>query len=248
MRNAFGALLLLFVCISDATIAFGAEDDGDEEPQFLPGLVARYETVGAKCVRRDEAVQFVWGDRSPDERLPPGDFSARWQGRILVLSPGQHRFYLSAAGNVALEVAGRGIVSGQSAAPQWFDSSAIDLEFGNHPLAITFQKTSPQARVGLYWAGPQFELEPVPGRLLVHDPAADADDAFERGAELWRALRCANCHRRGNETGLPGPSLAKLAGNASRAWLIEWLRRGDLLVDEEEGSSPLPVGEGDLVR
>ncbi|HEV3003661.1 MAG TPA: hypothetical protein VGX78_04340 [Pirellulales bacterium] len=89
------ALRVLFCAslLSVDTWSVAAEDDEDEA-QLLPGLVARYAVAGVECVRRDDAVNFVWNDRSPDERLPEGDFSARWEGQLLVLSPGKHRFYV----------------------------------------------------------------------------------------------------------------------------------------------------------
>ncbi|MGH7138383.1 MAG: c-type cytochrome, partial [Pirellulales bacterium] len=210
-------------------------------------LVARYDGGGAVWPRRDEAVQFVWGDAAPDERLPPGEFSARWQGQLLVLSPGKHRFYLYAAGHVALEMAGTRLIQGESAAPRWFESSSIDLEFGHQPLTIRFSKMSDKARVGLYWSGPQFELEPVPARLLFHEPANDPGDAFERGAELWRTLRCDNCHGAARYSGLRGPSLAGLPGNISSDWLIDWLLSLPVPPGERTGHphpNPLTEGEG----
>ncbi|HVA51721.1 MAG TPA: c-type cytochrome [Pirellulales bacterium] len=232
-----------------------ADDEDDEEPRLLPGLVAHYQASPSECARRDDAVQFVWNGQAPDERLPRGGFSVEWRGRLQVLSPGEHRFYLFAAGDVSLGVAGKRIVSGQSQAPRWFDSPAIELEFGHHPIAIRFKKTSDQARVGLYWSGPQFELEPVPGRLLFHEPSDDPGDVFERGAELWRALRCANCHHgAAGVGGLAGPSLVHLRSNMSRAWLVAWLRRGSRTSEHDREAlksthpSRLPEQEEAFVR
>ncbi|HEX7377390.1 MAG TPA: c-type cytochrome, partial [Pirellulales bacterium] len=235
--------LAVIVLLMSVVAACADDDDDDDEPQLTPGVVGHYDGGGCTCVRRDAAVQFIWGDRSPDERLPPGDFSARWDGQLYVVSPGKHRFYLYAAGQVVLQVAGKTLLSGQSDTPRWFDSAAIELDFGHQPLTIEFKKTGAAARVGLYWSGPQFELEPVSGRLLFHDPADDPGDAFGRGAELWRALRCGNCHNqtsvnrphpnplpKGEGTNPPtassslrAPSLAKLSGNLSRGWLMDWL-------------------------
>jgi cytochrome c2 len=235
--------LWLCVLVCPWFIAFGAHsfaaEDEDDEPQLLPGLVARYATDGIECARRDDAVQFVWNDRSPDERLPPADsFSAGWRGQLLVLAPGKHRFHVYAAGEVSLEVDGQKLVRGSSQNPRWFDSPAIDLDFGHHPIAIGFRRTSDQARVGLYWSGPQFEAEPVPGRLLLHEPSDRPDDRFERGAELWHALRCGNCHPQiAGPAGLPGPSLTGLSGNISRAWLVDWLRIGNRPADDDSGAS-----------
>ncbi|HWB09937.1 MAG TPA: c-type cytochrome [Pirellulales bacterium] len=237
-------ILLSASLLALGTRSFAAEDDEEEEePQLLPGLVARYSTADAECVRRDDALQFVWRDRSPDERLRPGDFSARWEGQLLVVSPGKHRFYVYAVGEVSLTIDGRRIVAGSSQMAQWFDSATVDLEFGHHKIAFSFRKTSDQSRLGLYWSGPQFDLEPMPGRLLFHEPSNDPDDRFERGAELWRALRCGNCHPQvAGPAGLPSPSLVDLSGNLSRAWLVGWLRAGSGLTDRDLEVSDLGVG------
>jgi mono/diheme cytochrome c family protein len=238
-----GVPRLLWTCVLFCTLALARStcsiaDDDDEEPQLLPGLVARYASAGVECVRRDDALQFVWKDRSPDERLPPGDFSARWEGQLLVLSPGEHRFYVYAAGEVSLDVDGNKILAASAQTAQWLDSPAVDLEFGHHKIAVGFRKTSGGARVGLYWSGPQFDLEPVPGRLLFHEPSSDPNDRFERGAELWRSLRCGNCHPQvAGPAGLPAPSLIGLSGNISRNWLIGWLRAGNRPDDEDQGAA-----------
>ncbi|HEV3338789.1 MAG TPA: c-type cytochrome [Pirellulales bacterium] len=232
------ALRVLFCAslLSVDTWSVAAEDDEDEA-QLLPGLVARYAVAGVECVRRDDAVNFVWNDRSPDERLPEGDFSARWEGQLLVLSPGKHRFYVYAAADASLEVDGQRIVSSSSVSPEWFDSPPVDLEFGHHRIRIDMRKTCDQARIGLYWSGPQFDLEPVPGRLLFHDPSSHPDDRFERGAELWHALRCGNCHPQvAGPAGLPAPALTELNGNISRSWLIAWLRTSDHLPGGDDTS------------
>lgn len=219
---------VLFLAILFPAIAIAQEDD--DEPQLLPGLVARYQAAGAKCIRRDDAVQFVWNDRSPDERLPAGNFSAQWQGQLLVMSPGKHNFYVFTSGTASLEIDGTEIVSGKTESAKWFDSPAIELDFGQHTIAVAFKKSSDRARIGLYWSGPQFDLEPVPGRALFHEPASDPGDAFERGAELWRALRCANCHRRPQEpAGLPAPFLGNFLGNTEnirKTWLVQNLLHG----------------------
>ncbi|HVX15568.1 MAG TPA: c-type cytochrome [Pirellulales bacterium] len=210
--------------MSVAPRASFATDDEDEEPELRAGLIGHYEAGGIECARRDEAVQFVWGRHSPDERLPVGGFTAQWHGQVLVLSPGRHRFHVYAAGDVALKIDGQTLIEANSDTPRWFDSSPIDLEFGHHRIVIEYRKKTDAARLGLYWSGTQFELEPVPSRLLFHEPADAPGDAFERGAELWRALRCGNCHHRSDDvTGVRAPSLAGLSGNLSRDWMIDWL-------------------------
>src|SRR5688500_7573685 len=92
----------------------------DEDAEFLPGLVATYTGIDGKSVtRRDPAVSFVWRDTAPDARLTPGRFTARWQGRILVVSPGSYRFHVYAEGTVRLRVDGDPLLSHDSPAASW---------------------------------------------------------------------------------------------------------------------------------
>ena len=123
-----------------------------------------------------------------------------------------------------LELNGRVLIDATSATPAWLDSEPIELPFDTLPLEIHYRRAEEPARLALFWQGPQFELEPIAARWLLHDAKATPNDAFERGAELVRALRCAACHHLpGEQPALPAPALNSLAGNLSRAWLVDWL-------------------------
>lgn len=250
MRGRFGrlattTLLMLAVLVGRAAGDGDNEDEEDAVPALAAGLVARYTAAdGRTCLRRDQSVQFAGHDRPPDERLPPGEFSAEWRGSVLAMAPGQYRFYLHACGTAELKIAGRQVLKTQAQQPRWFESQPIELDYGHHPLQISYRTAGNAARLGLYWSGPRFELEPVPAQALWHQPADDPGDRFERGGELWRALRCANCHRDGAKDERPepekllpatmAPDLTRLSGNVSRRWLVDWLRRAG----RHETSSP----------
>lgn len=203
------------------------EDEGDDEPRLVAGLVARYESErGPHCVRRDEAIQFDWQHRSPDERLPAGKFSAEWHGLLTALSAGEYRFFVYAAGETTLRLNNTTLLAAADDKPGWHESRPVELPYGQHRLRVTFHSTGEDSELRLYWSGPRFGLEPLPPRVLFHDPAESPDESFERGGELWRALGCANCHRRGEQNATArAPDLTHLAGNLNRQWLIDWLRR-----------------------
>ncbi len=230
LRLATASLLLAMV---GSNGAFAADDDEEDGPVFAPGLIGVYAASdGHTFSRRDEAVQFAWRGAPPDERLVQGEFSVHWRGRLFAIAPGDYRFYLHVAGGAAITIAGEQMLDVRSRGAQWFESSPVQLEYGYHPLEITFRKTSDAARIGLYWSGPKFDLEPLPPSALWHEPAEDPGGRFERGGELWRALRCANCHRdhaeptrAGAQPAAMGPDLTHLAGNLSPRWLVEWLMR-----------------------
>jgi mono/diheme cytochrome c family protein len=222
-------------CAADAQAAEKTADDASEDddeeddgPRLIAGLVARYESAGGPaCVRRDEAIQFDWKGQAPDERLGGGAFSAQWQGLLTALTAGEYRFYIYAAGETTLRLNDSTLISATGDEPGWHESQPVELPYGPHRLSVAFRSTGENAQLRLYWSGPRFALEPVPPRVLFHDPADTPDDSFQRGAELWRALRCANCHRGGDQSAAArGPDLTHLAGNLQRRWLTEWLTRG----------------------
>ncbi|HEV7223784.1 MAG TPA: c-type cytochrome, partial [Pirellulales bacterium] len=225
-RLALRMLILAAACLL-ASAGFGAEEDDEEElPDFRPGLVARY--VGADGVgheRRDETVQFAWANRSPDARLPPGEFSATWSGRLFTIAPGEYRLRVHAAGAVQLKLAGQTLLDESAAEPRWLAAQPVKLEYGYHALEVAYGATGDAPQIGLYWSGPQFQLEPVPAWHLFHEPQAAPDERFAQGQLLARALRCGACHEiPGEQTPLAAPELTHLAGNLSRTWLIEWLK------------------------
>jgi mono/diheme cytochrome c family protein/glucose/arabinose dehydrogenase len=207
-----------------------AVDDQPDQP--ASGLVAEYRAAdGTTRARVESAVNFVWRDRpsdgAPDPRTPNGAFSARWYGQLRVLAAGPYRFCVYAGGgDVELTVGGKRILQATTDAARWIAAEPIELEFGDVAIDVRFRKVGDAARLGLYWSGPQFVLEPLPKSALFHDPAKTPLDAgaLEDGRTLVRGLRCAACHLvPGEARPLAAPSLAHLDGNIRPRWLSAWV-------------------------
>ncbi|HWB01071.1 MAG TPA: hypothetical protein VG713_21415, partial [Pirellulales bacterium] len=200
-------------------------DDEDEEPEYRPGLVARYaDAHGNEAVRRDGDLQFAWDATAPDDRLEPIPFTATWRGRLFSIAPGKYQLKAFAAGRVRLTLEGKTLLDATVDTPQWLAAEPIELAYGYHPLAIDYSSNNGAARLGLFWSGPQFQLEPVPERHLFHLPADEPPSAFEHGRLLTRALRCAACHEFADERAtLSAPALDRLRGNLEPGWMVEWL-------------------------
>ncbi len=224
LRRIFAAFCFLLL-MTASSYAQDDEDD-DEFPDVRPGIVAKYVGAdGSTHVRRDEAIQFVWGEQSPDPRLPPGKFEVQWSGRLFTIEPGEYQLHVYAVGDVRLKVAGQTLLDASAGEPGWLAARPIKLEYGYHPLEATYRKTGASAQVGLYWSGPKFQLEPLPDRHLFHEPAKAPDERFAAGEQLARAMRCGACHEIPGERAAPAaPNLTRLSGNLSPDWLVEWLR------------------------
>jgi len=209
-----------------------------EPDQLRPGLIATFTAEDGTTVRRRQRqIAHHWAGAAPDQRLPKGEFSANYRGRVWIQVPGEYRFSVYAVGKVRLTLAGKPILAGQAAAPRWQHSEPVDLEFGFLPIDLTFQKAAPQARLALFWSGPQFPLEPIAPRWLFHDSVDSPPGEFAQGRQIARALRCAACHTyAGSGAPLAAPALTNLAQNLKPAWLIDRLTAYDSIAAESEAT------------
>ena len=211
------------ICPSNAV----AQDDGEDElPEFLPGLVATLDLpkIG-RVTRLDHDVLFDWSETSVDYRVASqSPIKVRWTGYLECKDNGQFRIHVYAAGRITVRIDNRAILKSDSESPGWLDSLPLEMKFGRYPIELEYEGNGSRRQIGLFWSGPQFELEPISHRYLSHRFENAIDDSFERGALLSRALRCSACHE-GNDVREPltAPALTCLDGNLNRDWLVERL-------------------------
>src|SRR5437763_775105 len=110
-----------------ASLANGQEDA--EDSPYRPGLIATYSAGDRSITRIDDVVAFDWQSAACDPRSPPGEFSADWRGRLWARGAGSYRLLCYAQGEVEVKLAGKTVVSGKSAQPQWLTSESLNLDF-----------------------------------------------------------------------------------------------------------------------
>lgn len=226
-----------------ALLPLASEDD--EELEFRPGVITQLRAGNRTATRIDERIAFRWGDAQPDPRISADRFNASFRGRLFTIVRGEYRLHIFARGKVTLSLAGKELLKADLKEPGWQAAQPLELAYGYHPLEIEFEKTGDPARIALFWEGPDFQLEPVPGWHLFHDPGQTPDSGFEQGGQLVRALRCAACHDLPQaRPSLAGPSLAHLRGQLSRSWLVDWLRAAPKVHSDE---SPTETDDQALV-
>lgn len=222
------ALVLVFVLSLTTVNARGSAPEDDLESE-RPGLIASFAAAGAPApaARR---VEFDLGDHwdlaAPDPRVPADAFTGRWDGLILIQSPGTHRFFARTDGAVELKVAGR-VVLVRKASEKTDQGTPVELPAGLAPIVLEYRHERGPAHVVIDWEGPGFGREPVPSRLLFHDPArAGSLDRFEEGRRLADRFGCAGCHKVLDLPAHPtlGPPLTDAGRNIAPAWLSAWLR------------------------
>ncbi|MEO2015281.1 MAG: c-type cytochrome, partial [Fuerstiella sp.] len=206
------------------------EDDED----FPPGLLAKYSAGEHTIERVDKVLSFDWGDAAPDQRLPPGDFSAQWSGSLLARLPGTHRFHAFLAGELSIEIDGETVLK---ASEQWGFASgkSIELTPGDHEITVTYstpkESDKPRARLSVFWSSDRFTLEPLPADVLFRDePSLAWIDA--RGRHVADAHRCAACHQNNSGmTAMQAPALDRVKGSQSAGTLVQRLMNPSAIVD-----------------
>jgi hypothetical protein len=202
----------------------------DEPPEYLPGLIGKYIDDKNRSISRvDSSLLFQWSGDRPDVRLTAGSgFHVEWSGFLFVNSSGKHRIGVHATGEFQVQVLDRTVIVGESREAKWQFSEEVDLPFGRHPITVSYKTNQPRGRLGLYWSGPRFQLEPISEKHLVHRFEDTIDSRFEDGEWLHRGLRCVACHVGApDEKPLPGPALTHLRGNIRADWIVDMLQTGE---------------------
>ncbi len=104
-----------------------------------------------ELVRYDPAVDFDWGDGSPDEEISADYFSVRWT-RTLGFTPGTYRFYASCDDGVRITVDGKRVVDA------WQDQQLpnthtgdLTLSEGQHTIVVEYYEHGGQASAHVWW-------------------------------------------------------------------------------------------------
>ena len=239
----FCLYLLVCLLLVGQSEAFGQFDDDE----YRPGLIGRYDDHrGVTIDRVDPRVAFDWGSSRPDRRLADGPFDARWQGYLMSQTTGDYRLGLVVSGHAEVTLNGQVVLDADGDGVTLHQSDPLELAYDFHPLEIQYRRTGDQAKLVLYWSGPQFPVEPVGIRQLHHDPAETPGDAFARGHQLARSLRCSACHELpGHDPPIAAPALNRIRGHLSREWLERWLTEPAERFDEQRRMPHFGLGHDD---
>ncbi|HVT12495.1 MAG TPA: TIM-barrel domain-containing protein [Fimbriimonadaceae bacterium] len=124
---------------------------------FPQGVRAEYfanpDLKGEPAVTRGEkAIDFDWGDGSPDAKIPNDNFSARWTGKFTV--PGDHVYHLAVTSDDGCRV----WIDGKLVIDKWVpqdsvtNEAAVDLGPGStHDLKVEYMEMQGGALCRLRW-------------------------------------------------------------------------------------------------
>jgi glucose/arabinose dehydrogenase/mono/diheme cytochrome c family protein len=216
--------------------AFAQEDD--EEP-FRPGLIRELELSSGERVRELAMTPLF----TAEEVAAGGVKRIEWIGLLDFPDTGAYRLAVFGSGRLELKLGGRTVLERSAKTAGWVESAELNFEFGPQPLQISFEPIalpgSSSGELALFWTGPNFGLEPISPRALLHPREQTPYSKLASGRLLARALRCEACHHAEEPKSLLAPSLRQLAGQIDREWLVHWLTSAPVTPKAEEGALPL---------
>jgi hypothetical protein len=111
--------------------------------------------TGTLVRRIDPTVYFDWGNGSPDPKISPDTFSARWMGQIQAVETGTYTFRTNCDDKVRLWVNGKLVIDNWTGAVSGIKTGTIDLQAGQrYRIRLDYEENTGSAVMQLDWTRP----------------------------------------------------------------------------------------------
>jgi mono/diheme cytochrome c family protein len=167
--------------------------------------------------------------------LPPGKFTAIWEGAVKIDLRGDYSFQVTGRGGLKLEVNNAVLLDlpGLGGFAKPVTTKTVRLNKGANSIKVTY--TSPNrgdAQLRLNWSerpDKPMPHEPIRAGQLTHEanPALSQASLRRAGRELFLESRCIRCHA-GAGAGIPelamsGPSFTNIGDRRRADWMVQWI-------------------------
>ncbi|MDO8658768.1 MAG: PA14 domain-containing protein [Candidatus Levybacteria bacterium] len=106
-----------------------------------------------KLTRVDQAIDFDWGNGSPDPLIENGSFSIVWDAHIVSPKTDKYTFYVYSDDGARLWVNNQMVIDAWSGHKGEEISGSIYLEEGKtYPLKLEYYQNTEKAAIKLYWS------------------------------------------------------------------------------------------------
>lgn len=140
------------------------------------GLLAEYynnnDRATALVSRVESSVDFNWNAGSPDSRINPDNFSARWSGEVQARFNEEYTFFATADESIKLTIDGKTIVELLTTQTTQERSGKITLEAGKkYTLQLDYQENLGNALASLAWSSTNQAKQIIPKNFLYTNSA-----------------------------------------------------------------------------
>ena len=231
---ASGLLLTASIAMANAVIA---PPLAAAPTKPVPGLTLTF-TVGEKSDARPARLValYVPAGEPVSPLLPPGPFSAKWEGEINSALRAEYTFAADVKGSFKLAINGTPVLEGAGDATSQTVNKSFQLNKGANKLVAEFVSDGQSdAMMRLNWWAKDFPAEPIPPAAFTHAPTEQERAAarIREGRLQFAQLRCAACHAGPDLIPPKGQGMPELAHDAplfddlgskfNEPWLAHWI-------------------------
>jgi len=206
-----------------------------QENKPATGLLVTF-TAGEKTdvITTPNIMLYVPAGRPATPFLPPGRFTAVWEGALHIDLRGDYSFQAIGRGGMKLVVNNETLLDlpGISALGKPPTTKIVRLNKGANAIKVTYKSPARgDAQLRLFWS--ELPDKPLPhepirtGQLRQNaNPALAQADLRRTGRELFLEARCIRCHQ--GEGSLPelamsGPSFGQIGDRLHVDWMARWI-------------------------
>ena len=197
------------------------------------GLIVTFKSVGSDAATDLSLTSNVWlfvrEGKAPTPFLPPGKFTATWEGNINAELRSDFAFQAELNGDLKLEINGKNVYSASGTNASL--SEPVQLKKGANPFQALY--TSPDkgdAFIRLSWTEKGPHTSPIPFAALTRSTSAALKTSLQLhlGRELFLEHRCINCHknRLGEsvpELSMDAPPFEGIGARRNYEWMARWI-------------------------
>ena len=208
---------------------------GEESSALHDGLAVTFRSVAdtpADHTVRPHFMLYVPANEAPSPFIPPGPFTAEWQGLIHLDLRDRFIFQAELNGSLKLEINGKPVMEATGTGEMTEPTKRIRLNSRSNTLKAIF--TSPNegdAFFRIYWSTPDYGNEPIPSKYLKHafSESLATGALLRRGRTLAAEHRCFKCHvpdASGEgmlELTMDAPSFEGIGSRLDVEWIVDWL-------------------------
>ena len=193
---------------------------------------------------------FVEEGKPPSPFVPPGKFTATWEGSVSAELRSEFSFQAELNGQLKLDINGNTVYEANGAGAAAPLSKPIQLNKGANALRAVYSSPDKGAAfVRLSWTEKPPFTTPIPFAVLSHSTPPELKSSLARhlGRELFLEYRCINCHRadpvsssspspppgervgvRGPSSSVPeltldAPSFEGIGARRNSEWMARWI-------------------------
>jgi len=161
--------------------------------------------------------------------VPPGAFTATWEGLVSADLRGDFTLHAAVRGAVKVAVNGAVALEAKDTGNDVAIGQSVRLNKGTNSLLVEYTApVSGDAMLRLYWTNRETPLNPIPLPQLTHasSEALSRSLRVHEGRDLWAEMRCVRCHSAPGsmpELAMDAPAFNGIGARRQADWMARWI-------------------------